>query len=1065
MSSTRGAIVMACLMFIAACQTASIPSQNVALSRPAAHIPQNLRQGVGDIENLVTKWKQRAAEMEPDARHVLGNVTIDSDDDRDEIREKHMKRMGAALRLGRYAQAREEADAALASYPPHEKIGVIEQFTRIGIWNMQTIVSSLAGDFGAFFETAERNIDLYGKRVAANRVARGIVKGLLAAFYARVGDIANARRSLKDSRRDAKMIEVIRYPPAFLTADALLLYHATQHYGEAGIAAAEGRLDEALKGYEAAFTKLDSTGWGPLQGPLNVLMLSILNARAEVLRDMGDLIGAEIASRSAITFADKKISGTLGNSVNSLWQLAETLFAQGRYRQAETLVRASIDFYAATDIAPSNRRVVLLKLLLTRIMYAKGRYRDAANTYTELRSLGRDEEILRLYLDRFDVDETMLLLRIGDTDQALARAEELHRHRSELLPANNPDLLAARAALGAAEAANGKWEAAARRMSEALPLLLSDTSGANEARTHRDLIQRELFGAYLGVLRHYADGGRTLPNGANPAQEGFRLLSLVQGRKNSESLVASLAARGVENSPIRQRQEIRRRIAKLRDSLGRIVGAGDLSLSEENRTTLEAELVQARGKLRALETQVARTHSEFEALTKPVVVTVDEAAAALAPQQALVAQFSSADALHSWAVTRDGSFGYAATDIGDDELELLVTRVRRPMDELVSRLDRVSDFDVEAAYRLYRAAFGDVEDIWKDAEELIVSVDGRLASVPPAMLTTSTKPKGADDAFFSGYRDIDWLIRRVSLVTIPSPSVLLAVSAKGPSTTGQAQFVGFGDPVFDPKGGTAVAAVEGDLANRGIVRRSVRRSAGADLDDAGDIASQLSTLQPLPDTRRELSDIAGSLSVGTEGVLYLGPEANEVRVRSMKLDDRQVIAFATHALIPGDLPGLTEPALALSHPELVKGAGKIENHDGLLTMSEVANLRLDADFVVLSACNTAAGEGEGADAVSGLGNAFFNAGARALLATHWAVETVSAAALTSDLFADRAGDRTGGWAASLRKAMLRAIDGPGRTNPNTGETVFSYAHPLFWAPFAFFGDSGRLPSTGWDSTG
>ena len=103
--------------------------------------------------------------------------------------------------------------------------------------------------------------------------------------------------------------------------------------------------------------------------------------------------------------------------------------------------------------------------------------------------------------------------------------------------------------------------------------------------------------------------------------------------------------------------------------------------------------------------------------------------------------------------------------------------------------------------------------------------------------------------------------------------------------------------------------------------------------------------------------------------------------------------FATHGLVPGELNGLTQPALALSAPDVSGSEG-----DGLLTMEEILALRLDADWVVLSACNTGSGAGAGAEAASGLGRAFFYAGTRALLVTNWSVHSQSARDLTTDLF-------------------------------------------------------------------
>src|SRR5262249_14191767 len=139
--------------------------------------------------------------------------------------------------------------------------------------------------------------------------------------------------------------------------------------------------------------------------------------------------------------------------------------------------------------------------------------------------------------------------------------------------------------------------------------------------------------------------------------------------------------------------------------------------------------------------------------------------------------------------------------------------------------------------------------------------------------------------------------------------------------------------------------------------------------------------------------VALALHADMASAVFLGEQANEKTVKTMNLANRKVIMFATHGLVPGDLNGLTQPALALSAPAVSKSEG-----DGLFTIEEILGLKLDADWVVLSACNTASGAGAGAEAVSGLGRAFFYAGTRALLVSNWPVETVSARTLTTDLF-------------------------------------------------------------------
>jgi CHAT domain-containing protein len=147
------------------------------------------------------------------------------------------------------------------------------------------------------------------------------------------------------------------------------------------------------------------------------------------------------------------------------------------------------------------------------------------------------------------------------------------------------------------------------------------------------------------------------------------------------------------------------------------------------------------------------------------------------------------------------------------------------------------------------------------------------------------------------------------------------------------------------------------------------------------------------------------------------------------------------------LNGLAQPALALSSPTVTGNEG-----DGLLTMEEILGLKLDADWVVLSACNTGAGAGAGAEAASGLGRAFFYAGTRALLVTNWSVHSQSARELVTDLFKRQAQDPKLSRGEALRQAMMALADGSGYVV--AGKTEFAYAHPLFWAPYSIIGDGG-----------
>src|SRR5580692_7939131 len=158
----------------------------------------------------------------------------------------------------------------------------------------------------------------------------------------------------------------------------------------------------------------------------------------------------------------------------------------------------------------------------------------------------------------------------------------------------------------------------------------------------------------------------------------------------------------------------------------------------------------------------------------------------------------------------------------------------------------------------------------------------------------------------------------------------------------------------------------------------------------------------------------------------------------------RVVHFATHGLIAGELKGLAEPALVLTPPADGTEASALEQDDGLLTASEVAALKLNADWVVLSGCNTAAGEGN-AEALSGLARAFFYAGARALLVSHWPVNSAAAVKLTTRAFTALEQHPDIGRAEALRRAMLATIAEGGQQ-----------AHPSYWAPFVVVGEGARL---------
>ena len=157
----------------------------------------------------------------------------------------------------------------------------------------------------------------------------------------------------------------------------------------------------------------------------------------------------------------------------------------------------------------------------------------------------------------------------------------------------------------------------------------------------------------------------------------------------------------------------------------------------------------------------------------------------------------------------------------------------------------------------------------------------------------------------------------------------------------------------------------------------------------------------------------------------------------------RVVHFATHGLLAGETAQFAkhhaEPSLLLTPPDKAS-----DDDNGLLTASEVAGLKIDADWVIMSACNTAAGEGESAEALSGLARAFFYAGARSLLVSHWPVSSAAAVKITTGAINEMKANPKIVRAEALRRSISALIaKGNG------------WDHPSIWAPFVLVGNGGQ----------
>jgi CHAT domain-containing protein len=383
--------------------------------------------------------------------------------------------------------------------------------------------------------------------------------------------------------------------------------------------------------------------------------------------------------------------------------------------------------------------------------------------------------------------------------------------------------------------------------------------------------------------------------------------------------------------------------------------------------------------------------------------------------EALASYLVADDAAYVWVITQQAAV-LRRLDTDRNRLERLVRTLRRALEPAGDPAATLrTPFPVEAARALYRALLAPVQGSLANVRHLIVVPDGPLQSLPFGVLVTDDSGAGRNNDLAQAA----WLIKRYAISVLPAETSLRALRAFAKGRPGRDAFGGFGDPLL-----------EGPPGQRGAFSAALRsRGSVADVREVRKLAR-------LPDTADELQAIAASLKARPDAV-FLREKATETRVKAADLRSYRTLAFATHGLLAGELQGLAEPALVLTPP--VQGDS---SDDGLLTASEIAQLRLNADWVILSACNTAADDGTpGAEGLSGLAKAFFYAGARSLLVSHWAVSSDATVRLTTGMLRHHVAGRSK--AEALQRSMLDLMQRKGK---------LPYAHPMFWAPFVVVGE-------------
>lgn len=982
------------------------------------------------------------------AARKLADTNPPDTDDSEKLARFYYYRAQAAREVGR---ARQEIEDYRASAKYGEQSG--SWYHTYALVNLTTAEAE-GGNIARAIEAMEARLAKERNRDMKGAVAMG--SAYLARLYAFAGDLEAAQAALTEAKRNKRLF--LRYANANEVNRASKISSISA--AEAAVLDTAGRFSEAEVQHRSAVATwaphkdAPPLRWGvsELDPKLNLTIYEYrVGNLADNLRRQGHLVEAELHAREALRSALRSHGRYAAHTAVMLRKLNHVIFAQGRYAEAEVLARANIDIYTRASASADSTSMALARQLLADSMLAQGQWDEARVEYEAIRkALASEAGSYEAYIAR-NLNPIFALLENGQGEEALELVQPVYERKRALLGDKHYETVEAQAAFAMALYAAGDESRASAEFAEAIPILLQRSRRSEDADTSQpvvDLRRRIILEAYINLLIDTGDNENT---NAGPAAEAFLLADFARAPAVQRALNAS-SARASARDPalaelVRSEQDAGTRIAALYGLLSNVLSDPEAGQGSEIIRDLRARIDRLRDARGALIETIEAGFPAYAQLMNPKPPSVAQVQASLRPGEALVAIFVGRNRTHVWAIPKRGAMAFTTAQMGAAEIAARVWKLRQSLDPAATTLGEIPAFDLNTAHELYAALFKPVEAGWKAARSLLVVSDGALGFLPLSLLPTEPATLGADtETLFANYQSVPWLARTHALTRLPSVSSLSTLRALPRADPARRVFVGFGDPVFN-KEQLNPASLQTQVASTTTRGLLLKRSAAPDTRRAD--TAQLAQLPRLPHTAEELEGIAAALGADPERDIFLAEAATEASAKSGALSGVKVIAFATHGLLPGDLDGLDQPALALSSPAVTGTEG-----DGLLTMAEILEMRLDADWVVLSACNTGAGDGAGAEAISGLGRAFFYAGTRSLLVSNWPVETTSAKALTTDLFKRQSIDPSLRRVEALRAAMLELIDGPGYVD-ETGETAFSFAHPIFWAPFTLVGDGGE----------
>ncbi|MCX7180832.1 MAG: CHAT domain-containing protein, partial [Proteobacteria bacterium] len=758
--------------------------------------------------------------------------------------------------------------------------------------------------------------------------------------------------------------------------------HAHFHWVRGKILSAQGRFVEAEAAQRmAADSHAANQKWrGTAITEQNRYGRNLVaSALAGTLAIQGKLPEAEWVQRDTLARSVKETGADSVPTTKVSLELANTILRQGRYGEALTRAESAYAALEKRGVLPSSY-TMLYALLLTGWANTLGGDYPRAIAAFERRDvqLRADPKAQGANFGGGSVVWGYALIRGNRAEEALPMLKahyEVARARSE----KSYTTLERAGMYAYALQRAGRADEAARLFESSVSALLESrrrARAADRVDVMAERIVNWIIEGYMESLSARATAGDSVAVAAM-----FRVADVARGSSVQRALALSAGRASISDPQlaelVRKDQDAGNQHTALNkiseDLLARPPEKQPKQVIADMRRDLEA-LAATRENLRK---EIATRFPDYAQLIEPRPVTVEQVQKLLRGGEVLLSTYTSHDRTYVWAVPQSGAVSFVQAAMSATDIAESVKKLRRALDVGDVSLDAIPNYDVALAYSLYEKLLKPLEDTWKGAHTLIVVPHGGLSQIPFAIFPATPTKGQIRNAGFEDYRSVDWLLKRIAVVQLPSVAALNSLRAMKRAAPAEGAFIGIGDPVFTLGQVTGVSA-----SRRSVVLRNLKVASSGDQAKPGS-AADFRRLPPLPDTAQEIAEIAAILKAG-DGNILLGAQATESNVKNRRLDEHRVVMFATHGLVPGDLDGLTQPALALSNPAVT---GE-KDADGLLTMEEVLGLKLNADWVVLSACNTAAGDGAGSEAISGLGRAFFYAGARSLLVSNWPVETV-----------------------------------------------------------------------------